>query len=172
MAFMDLEKYKAGKGYQVWQAMLAFGSGGINGLGLGNSRQKMFWLPEAHTDCIGAIIGEELGLIGMLFVLALFLTVLVCGVIIAMKTPDMYGQYLGFGITMLIALQTLINIGVVTAWLPTKGLPLPFISYGGSSLMMNLVAIGIMLSLYRHGAAESLNESREFFAERQEPAPA
>lgn len=170
LAFANLEKYKAGKGYQIWQAMLAFGSGGINGLGLGNSRQKMFWLPEAHTDCIGAIIGEELGLIGMLFVLALFLTVLVCGVIIAMRTPDMYGQYLGFGITMLIALQALINIGVVTAWLPTKGLPLPFISYGGSSLMMNLVAIGVMLSLYRHGAAESLNESREFFTQREELA--
>lgn len=172
MAFMDLEKYKAGKGYQVWQAMLAFGSGGIDGLGLGNSRQKMFWLPEAHTDFIGAIIGEELGLIGMIAVLALFVAVLVCGVIISMKTPDMYGQYLGMGITMLIALQTLINIGVVTAWLPTKGLPLPFISYGGSSLMMNLIAIGVLFSLFRHGASESLNESREFFAQREELASA
>jgi cell division protein FtsW len=172
MAFMDLEKYKAGKGYQVWQAMLAFGSGGIDGLGLGNSRQKMFWLPEAHTDFIGAIIGEELGLIGMIAVLALFVAVLVCGVIISMKTPDMYGQYLGMGITMLIALQALINIGVVTAWLPTKGLPLPFISYGGSSLMMNLIAIGVLFSLFRHGASESVNENREFFAQREELASA
>ncbi len=171
LAFIDIDKYKAGKGYQVWQAMLAFGSGGINGLGLGNSRQKMFWLPEAHTDCIGAIIGEELGLIGMIAVLALFVALLACGVIIAMKTPDLFGQYLGLGITMLIALQTLINIGVVTAWLPTKGLPLPFISYGGSSLMMNLVAIGVLLSILRHGAAQETNETQEFFAQQQERLP-
>ncbi|MBM3860603.1 MAG: putative lipid II flippase FtsW [Verrucomicrobia bacterium] len=171
LAYLDLEKYKAGKGYQVWQAMLAFGSGGVNGLGLGNSRQKMFWLPEAHTDCIAAIVGEELGLIGMVALLALFLTLLVCGVIIAMKTPDLNGQYLALGITMLIALQMLINIGVVTAWLPTKGLPLPFISYGGSSLMMNLVAVGMLLSIVRHGADQPANETQEFFAQQQEPLP-
>jgi cell division protein FtsW len=171
MAFADIEKYKSGKGYQIWQAMLAFGSGGIDGLGLGNSRQKMFWLPEAHTDCIAAIIGEELGLIGMIAVIALFVALLAAAVIITMKTPDLFGQYLGLGITILIALQTLINIGVVTAWLPTKGLPLPFISYGGSSLMMNLVAVGVLLSLLRHGAAEMANETQEFFAQRQEPLP-
>jgi cell division protein FtsW len=171
LAFLDIEKYKAGKGYQIWMAMLAFGSGGVNGLGLGNSRQKMFWLPEAHTDCIAAIIGEELGLIGMVAILALFVALLACGVIIAMKTPDLNGQYLALGITMLIALQTLINIGVVTAWLPTKGLPLPFISYGGSSLMMNLIAVGVLLSILRHGAAEATNETQEFFAQRQEPLP-
>jgi len=171
LAFLDLEKYKAGKGYQIWMAMLAFGSGGIDGLGLGNSRQKMFWLPEAHTDCIAAIIGEELGLIGMLAILALFVALLACGVIIAMKTPDLNGQYLALGITLLIALQTLINIGVVTAWLPTKGLPLPFISYGGSSLMMNLIAVGVLLSILRHGAAEAASETQEFFAQRQEPLP-
>jgi len=171
LAFLDLEKYKSGKGYQVWQAMLAFGSGGVNGLGLGNSRQKMFWLPEAHTDCIAAILGEELGLIGMLVVLALFVTLLVCGVIIAMKTPDLNGRYLALGVTLLIALQTLINIGVVTAWLPTKGLPLPFISYGGSSLMMNLMAVGILLSVLRYGPSEMAEQTQEFFAQRQEALP-
>ena len=169
MAFTDLEKYKAGPGYQVWQAMLAFGSGGINGLGLGNSRQKMFYLPEAHTDFIFPIIGEELGLIGTVAVLACFMALVACGLIISLRASDLFGQYLGLGTTLMLGLQTLINIGVVTAWLPTKGLALPFISYGGSNVMMNLVAIGVLLSIYRHGAAESQASAHEFFAHR-EPA--
>lgn len=170
LAFLDLDKYKAGVGYQVWQAVLAFGSGGVSGLGLGNSRQKMFYLPEAHTDFIFPIVGEELGLVGTLTVVVLFMALLVCGIIVAMKAPDLYGQYLGLGITMLIALQALINIGVVTAWLPTKGLALPFISYGGSNLMMNLIAVGILLSIFRHSAAESAAEEQEFFVQREELA--
>ena len=167
LAFTDLEKYKAGPGYQVWQAMLAFGSGGINGLGLGNSRQKMFYLPEAHTDFIFPIVGEELGLIGVLAVLACFVVLVACGMIISLRAPDLFGQYLGCGITVMIGLQTLINIGVVTAWLPTKGLALPFLSYGGSNVMMNLVAIGILLSIYRHGAAENQAVEQEFFSHRE-----
>ncbi len=167
LAFTDLEKYKAGPGYQVWQAMLAFGSGGINGLGLGNSRQKMFYLPEAHTDFIFPIVGEELGLIGTLGVLLLFALLVACGVIISMRTSDLFGQYLGLGTTLLLALQTLINVGVVTAWLPTKGLALPFLSYGGSNVVMNLVAVGILLSIYRHGATEARSEEQEFFAQRE-----
>lgn len=166
LAFTDLEKYKAGPGYQVWQAMLAFGSGGINGLGLGNSRQKMFYLPEAHTDFIAPIIGEELGLIGMLAVVGCFVALLACGLIISLRAPDLFGQYLGCGIVFMIGLQTIINIGVVTAWLPTKGLALPFISYGGSNVAMNLVAIGVLLSIYRHGAAEADMPTAEFFTQR------
>ena len=167
LAFTDLEKYKAGPGYQVWQAMLAFGSGGINGLGLGNSRQKMFYLPEAHTDFIFPIVGEELGLIGVLAVLACFVVLVGCGIIISLRAPDLFGQYLGCGITIMIGLQTLINIGVVTAWLPTKGLALPFLSYGGSNVMMNLVAIGMLFSIYRHGAAETQAVEQEFFSHRE-----
>ena len=167
LAFTDLAKYKAGPGYQVWQAMLAFGSGGINGLGLGNSRQKMFYLPEAHTDFIFPIVGEELGLIGVLAVLACFVALVACGMIISLRAPDLFGQYLGFGITTMIGLQTLINVGVVTAWLPTKGLALPFISYGGSNVMMNLVAVGVLLSIYRHGAMETRTVEREFFEQRE-----
>ena len=167
LAFTDLEQYKAGAGYQVWQAMLAFGSGGINGLGLGNSRQKMFYLPEAHTDFIFPIVGEELGLIGVLAVLACFVVLVACGMTISLRAPDLFGQYLGFGITTMIGLQTLINIGVVTAWLPTKGLALPFLSYGGSNVMMNLVAVGVLLSIYRHGAAETQAVEQEFFAQRE-----
>lgn len=167
MAFTDLEKYKAGPGYQVWQAMLAFGSGGINGLGLGNSRQKMFYLPEAHTDFIFPIVGEELGLIGALAVLACFAALVACGIVISLRAPDLFGQYLGLGTTVMIGLQTIINIGVVTAWLPTKGLALPFISYGGSNVMMNLVAIGVLLSIYRHGAARELSLEDDIFRQSE-----
>jgi cell division protein FtsW len=167
LAFMDLEKYKAGPGYQVYQAVLAFGSGGLGGLGLGNSRQKMFYLPEAHTDFIFPIVGEELGLIGTLGVVALFVALIGCGVVISMRAPDVFGQYLGLGVTLLLALQALINIGVVTAALPTKGLALPFLSYGGSNLLMNLIAVGLLLNICRHGAAEATEEEHEFFAQRE-----
>lgn len=166
LAFLDLEKYKQGAGYQVWQAVLAFGSGGTSGLGLGNSRQKMFYLPEAHTDFIFPIIGEELGLIGTLTILVCFILLVYCGVAVALKAPDTFGKYLGLGIVLLLAVQALINIGVVTAWLPTKGLALPFISYGGSNLLMNMLCIGFLLSIYRFGAATAPREEQEFFAKR------
>lgn len=166
LAFLDLEKYKQGAGYQVWQAVLAFGSGGFNGLGLGNSRQKMFYLPEAHTDFIFPIVGEELGLVGTLGILLAFALLIACAVIISLRASDLYGQYLGFGIALLIALQALINIGVVTAWLPTKGLPLPFISFGGSNLVLNMAAVGVLLNIFRHGSAETESEEQEFFARR------
>jgi len=166
MAFMDLDKYKKGAGYQVWQAILAFGSGGFNGLGLGNSRQKMFYLPEAHTDFIFPIIGEELGLVGTLAILLAFALLVACAVIISLRASDLFGQYLGMGIAVLLAMQALINIGVVTAWLPTKGLPLPFISFGGSNLVLNMVAVGLLLSIYRQGTADTESEEQEFFARR------
>jgi cell division protein FtsW len=167
LAFLDLEKYKQGAGYQVWQAILAFGSGGTSGLGLGNSRQKMFYLPEAHTDFIFPIVGEELGLIGTLGVLACFAVLVGCGLCVALKAPDLFGQYLGIGVVLVLALQALINIGVVTAWLPTKGLPLPFISFGGSNLVMSMMGVGVLLSIFRHGMEESHSEEQEFFAQRQ-----
>jgi len=166
MAFMDLDKYKKGAGYQVWQAILAFGSGGFNGLGLGNSRQKMFYLPEAHTDFIFPIIGEELGLVGTLAILLAFALLVACAVVISLRASDLFGQYLGMGIAVLLAMQALINIGVVTAWLPTKGLPLPFISFGGSNLVLNMVAVGLLLSIFRHGVTETEGEEQEFFARR------
>ncbi len=166
LAFLDLEKYKQGAGYQVWQAILAFGSGGVSGLGLGNSRQKMFYLPEAHTDFIFPIIGEELGLVGTLLILICFAVLVGCGVAVALRAPDPFGQYLGLGLVLLIGVQALINIGVVTAWLPTKGLPLPFISFGGSNLVMSMACVGMLLSIYRHGSAEATAPDQEFFARR------
>ncbi len=166
MAFLDLEKYKQGAGYQVWQAILAFGSGGFNGLGLGNSRQKMFYLPEAHTDFIFPIVGEELGLVGTIGILLAFALLVACAVIIALRASDLFGQYLGMGIALLIAMQALINVGVVTAWLPTKGLPLPFISFGGSNLVLNMVAVGLLLNIFRHCTIETEGDDQEFFARR------
>ena len=166
LAFLDLEKYKQGAGYQVWQAILAFGSGGFTGVGLGNSLQKMFYLPEAHTDFIFPIVGEELGLVGTLGILLAFAVLVACAVIIALRASDLFGQYLGMGIALLIAMQALINVGVVTAWLPTKGLPLPFISFGGSNLVLNMVSVGLLLNIFRHCTIETEGEDQEFFARR------
>jgi cell division protein FtsW len=134
-------------GFQIIQSFLAFGSGGLWGTGLGNGKQKLFYLPEPHTDFIFSIIGEELGLIGVLLVIILFITLLCCGVKIALKAPDLFGTYLALGITSLIVLHTAINMGVVMGLLPTKGSTLPFISYGGTSLVVNLIGIGILLNI-------------------------
>lgn len=149
LAFLDSEKYRAAA-YQVIQSKDAFVLGGGWGVGLGESMQKHFYLPEAHTDFILAIIGEELGLLATLAVVALFAGLLVCGLIISLRAPDVFGRLLGFGISTMITLQAAINVGVVTGCLPTKGLPLPFISYGGSSLVSFLVGVGILVSIGSH----------------------
>ncbi|HYR58848.1 MAG TPA: FtsW/RodA/SpoVE family cell cycle protein [Chthoniobacteraceae bacterium] len=160
MAFLDLEKYKQGAGYQVWQAILAFGSGGFNGLGLGNSRQKMFYLPEAHTDFILPVVGEELGLRVTLLIVFGFVLIIMCGSIIAMRARDRFGMLLGFGIVVLLAIQAAVNIGVTTMVLPNKGFPLPFISYGGSNLVFCLLGVGILINIYRHGLTEKEEKAR------------
>jgi len=149
-SWLDLEAHKSGVGYQAYQAMIALGAGGWMGLGLGNGRQKMGFVPENHTDFIFSIIGEELGLIATLLVVLGFVGVIVCGIYIALNARDTFGMLLGSGITFLIGLQAFINIGVVTSALPNKGLPLPSISYGESNLLMMLVAVGILLSIARH----------------------
>jgi cell division protein FtsW len=148
-SWLDLEAHKSGVGYQAYQAMIALGAGGWAGLGLGNGRQKMGFVPENHTDFIFSIIGEELGLVTTLLVVMAFVGVIVCGIYIALRAQDSFGMLLGCGITFLIGLQAFINIGVVTSALPNKGLPLPFISYGGSNLLMMLIAVGILLSIAR-----------------------
>lgn len=154
-AWLYLEENKSGVGYQAYQAMLAFGSGGPTGLGLGDSRQKFGFVPEHHTDFILSIIGEELGLITLLVVTA-FIILVVCGAYIALRARDTFGLMLGCGITFLIGFQAFINIGVVTSALPNKGLPLPFISYGGSNLLMMLTCVGILLSIARHARETSV----------------
>jgi cell division protein FtsW len=148
-SWLDLEQHKEDTGYQAWQAMIALGSGGWTGLGLGNGRQKLGWVPEHHTDFIFSIIGEELGLVATLLVVAAFLVIAICGFYIALHARDRFGTLLATGITLLISLQAAINIGVVTSALPNKGLALPFISYGGSSMVVMLVCVGILLSIAR-----------------------
>ncbi len=148
--FVDPFKDKLGDGWQVVQSLYALGSGGMFGLGLGKSRQKFFYIPEAYNDFIFSIIGEELGLIGTLLVLFLFLIIIWRGIIIALKTDDLFGCYLASGITALITIQSLINIAVVTSTIPTTGITLPFISYGGTSLLFYLASMGILLNISRH----------------------
>jgi len=150
-SWMHLEETKQGKGLQAYQAMVALGSGGFDGKGLGDGRQKLGWVPEHHTDFIFSIIGEELGLIATFLVLCAFAAIVFCGIWIARNASDPFGLILGSGITFLIGLQAIINIGVVTSALPNKGLPLPFISYGGSNLAIMLLCVGILLSIARHG---------------------
>lgn len=154
IAFWDPEKYRLTEGLQQWQAILAFGAGGVNGLGLGNGRQKMLYLPYAHTDFIFPMIGEELGLRFTLLTVFCFLLILLCGVLVAMNAKDRFGMILGTGITVIITLQAAINIGVTTSLLPNKGMPLPFISYGGSNLAVSMFLMGILVNIHRQGRRE------------------
>jgi cell division protein FtsW len=164
MAWAHPEQNKDGAGYQVYQAMIALGSGGWTGLGLGNGRQKLGFVPELHTDSIFSIIGEELGLVATLLVLALFLVLVVCGVRIARRSGDTFGLLLGTGLTFMIGLQAFINMGVVTGVLPNKGLPLPFISYGGSNLILMLVSVGLLVSVARFATEAVPHKSNPFEA--------
>jgi len=149
-SWLHLEETKRDKGLQAYQARLALGAGGWTGLGLGNGRQKLGWVPEHHTDFILAIIGEELGLIATLLIIAAFVAIIICGIFIARHARDTFCTLLATGITFLIGLQAMINIGVVTNTLPNKGLPLPFISYGGSNLLAMLTCVGLLLNVARH----------------------
>ena len=157
-AFLHPQNYKDDAGLQQMQALIAWGSGGMEGLGLGNGRQKMLYLPYAHTDFIFPIIGEELGLRFSLLVILLFVIIIVCGIMIALHAKDRFGLLLGCGIVSLLALQAAVNIGVTTSLLPNKGLPLPFISYGGSNLVACMFGVGLLLNIYRQGILEPPHE--------------
>ena len=154
MAFTDLERYKQGAGLQQYEGLVAIGSGGLNGLGLGCGRQKMQFLPFAHTDFIFPMIGEELGLFWTLFIVTCYVVMIVCGMGIALNSKDRFGMLFGVGLVVIVALQAAVNIGVTTALLPNKGLPLPFISYGGSNMVFCMGAIGILLNIFSQGASE------------------
>ena len=149
MTFFDPWKDPEKGGFQIIQSFIAFGSGQLWGRGLGESRQKLFYLPEAHTDFIFSVIGEELGLLGALMVLGLFAVIIVRGLRLAAQIEEPFGQYLAFGLTALVGLQALIHMAVVMGLMPTKGLVLPFISYGGSAMVVNLMAAGVLLNLSR-----------------------
>jgi cell division protein FtsW len=149
LGFLNPDADPLGVNFQLKQSFIAFGSGGLWGIGLGESRQKMFYLPEAHTDFIYSVIGEELGLAGAVLVLGLFAVLAVRGFRIALRHPDPFGRLLAFGITVSLVLQGLVNVGVVLGVLPTKGLALPFVSYGGSAMVVALGQMGVLLSLGR-----------------------
>ncbi len=159
LAFLWPEKYPD-QAYHLMQSLDAFYLGGAFGVGLGNSMQKRFYLPEAHTDFILAIVAEELGLVATLLVLLLFAGYFVCGMAISNRAPDTFGRLLGFGVTMMITLQAAINMVVVTGLGPTKGLPLPFISYGGSSLVISIIMSAVLLSIARSTADEGEQSTR------------
>ena len=148
-SFLDPWADPKDTGYQLILSLLAFGSGGITGVTLGKSRQKAYYIPEPHTDFIFAIIGEELGLIGCTLIIILFLVVIWRGIRIAMRAKDTYGTLIAIGITSVIAVQAVINIAVVTGSMPVTGVPLPFISYGGSALVFNIMAMGVLLNISR-----------------------
>ena len=147
LAFLDPWKYPEGIGYQIIQSMVALGSGGVSGLGLGEGRQKLFFLPESSSDFIFSIIGEELGFIGTTGIIIMFALFAWQGMMICKSAPDIFGFFLSFGITLLIVLQSAINIAVATGSIPTTGIPLPFISTGGSSLFLSLLGVGILLNI-------------------------
>lgn len=146
-AFVNPWEDPQGLGFQIIHSFLAFGSGGIFGVGLGNGKQKLFYLPEPHTDFILSVVAEELGLVALVVVIVLFGILIMRGIKISLEARDLYSSYLALGISSFLGLQVLVNMGVVMGLLPTKGLTLPFISYGGSSLVINLLSVGILLSI-------------------------
>lgn len=151
-AFLNPWKYASDEGFQTIQSLYALGSGGLFGMGLGRSRQKFFYLPEQHTDFIFAILGEELGFIGASLVVALFLLFAWRGFKIAINAPDNFSRLLAAGITILITFQAAINIGVVSGALPVTGITLPFISYGGTSLLFTMIGVGLLLNISRYSS--------------------
>jgi cell division protein FtsW len=147
MAFLEPERYRAGAGFQLWESLLGTANGGFLGQGLGQGKGKLFYLPAAHTDFIAAVIAEEAGLLGMIVLLALYAVVVWRGLRAALRASDAFGCYVALGVTTLIGAQAIVNLAVVFGLLPTKGLTLPFVSYGGSSLMTMLGAAGFLLSV-------------------------
>ncbi|WP_255568030.1 putative lipid II flippase FtsW [Ruficoccus sp. ZRK36] len=159
-SFLDVEANKSDSAYQLWQGILAFGAGGVDGVGLGNGRQQLSYLPESHTDFVFPVIGEELGFITTATVVALFLTVFLCGVWSLRRAPNMYQFLLVCGALWFLTFQALINMGVVTGLLPTKGMSLPFISYGGSNLVVMFILVGLILNCFRHWQKPALKRPR------------
>ena len=160
MAWLEMDKHRQNSSYQTFQSVMSFGSGGLTGLGLGGGLQALY-LPEAHTDFVAAIVGEELGFLGVLGLCVAYLVVVSRGVRIALSASDDYGSYIAFGISTMFGVQALINLAVAMAMLPTKGLTLPFVSYGGSSLLVNAIAAGILLNISRSRSAPPVPESAD-----------
>ncbi|MCG8600592.1 MAG: putative lipid II flippase FtsW [Verrucomicrobiales bacterium] len=161
MAFLDLEAHRYGAGFQQWISLMAIGSGGLDGRGVGEGRLKMLYMPFAHTDFIFPMIGEEMGLAVTLLVVIAFITLVICGFVIGFHAPDRFGMLLSIGLVGYIGFQAFLNIGVATSILPNTGLTLPFVSYGGSSLVIAFLSVGILINIYRQGISID-EESREW----------
>jgi cell division protein FtsW len=155
LAFLNPWEDPLGDGFQIIQSLIAIGTGGVWGKGLMNGVQKLFYLPEPHTDFIYSVISEELGLIGATAVVACFCVITWRGLRVALRAPDSFGAFLALGLTTMVAVQALVNISVVLGLMPTKGIPLPFVSAGGSSLLINLVGMGILLNVSQHASTEA-----------------
>jgi len=162
VAFLDPWKDPFGSGFQLVQSFIALGNGGLTGVGLGESRQKLSFLPEVNTDFIFSLLGEELGLLGALLVVALFLTIFIRGMKISREAGEPFSGYLAMGLVLMMTVQAILNIMVVTGIAPTKGLPLPFLSYGGSSLLMNYIGVGVLLRISR-GEVERFQTGQSTF---------
>ncbi|MFA7257191.1 MAG: putative lipid II flippase FtsW [Kiritimatiellales bacterium] len=169
-AFLDPEKYSQAEAWQLINGLNAFASGGAYGVGLGNSIQKYHYLPEAHTDFILPIIGEEFGLVSTLVVLVLFVVIFICGLRIAARASDDFGRFTALGVTLMITLQAVINLAVVTGCMPTKGLALPFISYGGSSLLVSSVMIGMLVNVAHTARDPKVKTRTALFKDRRRTA--
>ena len=154
-AFLNPFEHRHSYSYQLWESMLSVGAGGFFGRGLGEGRQKLFYVPEAHNDFILATIGEELGFVGVVFVVCAFGVLIWRGLSAAIHARDDFGRYLAFGLTSIVGLQAFVNMGVVLGLLPTKGLPLPFVSYGGTALLVNLFMAGVLANISAQNAPEA-----------------
>ena len=154
LSFLNPWQYPADEGYQIVHSLMAFGTGGIAGTGIGKGYQKLFYLPEPHTDFIFSVVGEELGLIGVLAIVGLYGWIIVRGIRIAKNAADPFGSFLAMGLTIGVGLQTVVNMGVALSLLPTKGLTLPFLSYGGTSLLLNMASIGMLMNISATGLKE------------------
>ncbi len=159
LCFIDPWEEPLGCGFQLVQSFIAFGNGRFFGVGLGGSKQKLYFLPEVHTDFIFSFIGEELGLIGALAVLGIFLWIIIKGFRVSKQTNDPFSYFLALGLTMMIGIQVIINFAVSTGLMPTKGLPLPFISYGGSALLINMAAVGILINISQQNESSAVEKS-------------
>ena len=168
-AFLEPFEHRQGAGYQITESLMSFGSGGWTGVGLGDGRQKLLFLPEAHTDFISAIIGEELGFIGVVLLCAAFGWVVFRGLRAAWRAQDEYAGYLAVGMTLFIGLQAFTNLAVAMGLLPTKGLALPFVSYGGSSLLVNAAAAGIILNTSRYGVSRTVEAPARIEPKKPQP---
>jgi cell division protein FtsW len=153
LTFLDPWRDPLGAGFQIIQSLIAVGTGGVWGKGLMQGVQKLFYLPEPHTDFIYAVIAEELGLVGATAVLLCFCVMTWRGLRIALRAPDTFGAFLALGLTSMVAVQAFINVSVVLGLMPTKGIPLPFVSNGGSSLVINLIGMGILLNVSQHASS-------------------